>query len=130
MPQPTLFWVIGGDPRYSALAHALAEDGHNVHTYALDPDADAPTLDGAAQAGCVILPLPPGDGEYLNAPVTPVPVPLVQVLHTLRPGQLVCAGRVDDTLRQQARERGLVLKVYFAREELAVANAVPTALAV
>ena len=29
-------WVVGGDPRQAALAVLLADDGHSVHTYALE----------------------------------------------------------------------------------------------
>ena len=29
-------WVAGGDPRQAALAALLADDGHSVHTYALE----------------------------------------------------------------------------------------------
>ena len=29
-------WVAGGDPRQAALAELLADDGHAVHTYALE----------------------------------------------------------------------------------------------
>ena len=49
------------------------------------------------------------------------------VFAALRPGQIICGGRVDDATQAMARDRGLVLHDYFAREELAVANAVPTA---
>ena len=30
------FWVLGGDMRQGKLAQLLAEDGHRVHTYALE----------------------------------------------------------------------------------------------
>ena len=57
--------------------------------------------------------------------------PLIeQVLDALRPGQVVCGGRVSPQLQAMALERDLRLWDYYAREELAVSNAVPTALAV
>jgi dipicolinate synthase subunit A len=78
-------------------------------------------------ADCVVLPLPvAGDGAALNAPLSESAHPLAQVLDALQPGQLVCAGRVGPETARLARERGLCLRDYFAREELAVANAVPT----
>ena len=124
------FWVIGGDPRQSTLARALSEDGHTVHTYALERGVEgslwAESLSGAAIADCVVLPLPAADGEYLNAPLSDRRVALSEVLEALRPGQLLCAGRVTPALREGAEGRGLRLIDYFAREELAVANAVPT----
>jgi dipicolinate synthase subunit A len=45
----------------------------------------------------------------------------------MRPGQLLCAGKVAPHLRLLAEERGIRLVDYLEREELAVANAVPTA---
>ncbi len=134
MRQRLNFWVMGGDPRLSALAHALADDGHTVHTYALGPGADnivcTETTGGAGEADCVILPLPADQNGHLNAPLVDAPPPLGQVLDALRPGQLVCAGRVSPELALEAERRGLRLVDYFQREELAVANAVPAALAV
>lgn len=127
------FWVIGGDLRQAKLAELLQADGHTVHTYALErageplPLAEE-TLAGAELADCVVLPLPAaGAGALLNAPLSEREHPMVQVLNALRPGQLLCAGRVDPRTRDQAEVRGLCVHDYFLREELAVANAVPTA---
>ena len=125
------FWVIGGDPRQAALAGLLADDGHGVHTFALEQGegmACEKTLEGARLADCVILPLPAADGEgRLNAPLSAVSCPLGEIVDALRPGQLLCAGMVGPRLRELAEGRELVLRDYFAREELAVLNAVPTA---
>ena len=125
-------WVIGGDLRQVKLAELLRNDGHSVHTYALDrssepvPEAEA-SLAGAELADCVVLPLPAaGEGGMLNAPLSAGDHPLAEVLDALCPGQVICAGRVDPDTRTMAEERALVLHDYFAREELAVANAVPT----
>ena len=124
-------WVAGGDPRQAALAGLLADDGHAVHTYALEQGAGVrcePSLAGAARADCVILPLPAAGADGgLNAPLSPSRHTLEEVLDALRPGQLLCAGMVGAELRAMAEQRGLVLRDYFAREELAVLNAVPTA---
>lgn len=125
-------WVIGGDLRQAKLAGLLQSDGHAVHTFALEnaPDPNAPCepeLSGAALADCVILPLPvTGDGAALNAPFSSAAQPLSRVLDALRPGQIICVGKADARVLSMAQERGLTLHDYFAREELAVANAVPT----
>lgn len=125
-------WVIGGDLRQAKLAELLQNDGHTVHTYALEraPDSALPgesSLAGVELADCVVLPLPvTGDGSMLNAPLAGEEHPLTGVLDALRPGQIICAGRVDTRITAMAQERGLILHDYFAREELAVANAVPT----
>ena len=127
-------WVAGGDPRQAALAELLADDGHSVHTYALERGegmACEPSMAGADRADCVVLPLPAAGADgRLNAPLAQSPHELAEVLDALRPGQLLCAGMAGEELVGMARERGLVLRDYFAREELAVMNAVPAALAV
>ena len=124
-------WVAGGDPRQAALAALLADDGHSVHTYALERGAGTKcerSLDGADRADCVVLPLPAAgaDGK-LNTPLSADSHELPEVLDALRPGQLVCAGMAGEGLKRMAEERDLVLRDYFAREELAVLNAIPTA---
>lgn len=123
-------WIIGGDPRQAALARALAEDGHDVHTYALEQSAlpfpHEPSLAGVELADCVILPLPALQNGCVNAPLSDKKLTLEEILAPLRPGQLVCAGMAGEDLKAAARARELVLWDYFDREELSIANAVPT----
>lgn len=124
-------WVVGGDPRQAALAALLADDGHTVHTYALDRAEGAACeadLSGARLADCVILPLPAaGEDGTLNAPLSGQKHSLTGILDALDAGTLVCAGMVKPELAALAEDRRLILRDYFAREELAVLNAVPTA---
>lgn len=126
-------WVIGGDLRQSKLARLLLLDGHTVHTYALELAAETAdlcqeTLTGVELADCVVLPLPAaGEEAALNAPLSGESHPLMKILDALRPDQILCAGKVDANTLATARERGLRVFDYFAREELAIANAVPTA---
>ena len=128
-------WVVGGDLRQVKLAQLLAEDGHTIHTYALGQPSEAvsrltaePTLRQANRADCVILPLTVSTGSgLLNAPLSVLEHPLLPILDQLSPRQFLCGGRVDPETEELARERGLIIHDYFAREELAVANAVPTA---
>ncbi len=128
-------WVLGGDLRQGKLAQLLEEDGHRVHAYALeegvDPVGDLSVeedLTGASEADCVILPLPVCSGEgMLNCPLSRRSPAVAEVLDALSPGQMVCGGRVDPVTAALAGERGIAVLDYFAREELAVANAVPTA---
>lgn len=127
-------WVAGGDMRQAKLAELLAEDGHTVHTFALEKLGtltgvqEEKSLEGAALADCVVLPLPAaGVGSLLNAPLAEESHPLSLVLDALRPSQIICAGMVTPQVAAMASDRGLTLHDYFAREELAVANAVPTA---
>ena len=128
-------WVVGGDLRQAKLAQLLAEDGHTVHTYALgQPQDTVPglttenTLRHASKADCVILPLTASAGNgLLNAPLALSEYPLSLILDRLSPRQFLCGGRLDPETEALARERGLTIHDYFAREELTVANAVPTA---
>ncbi len=127
-------WVAGGDPRQAALAALLADDGHSVHTFALEQGEGMncePSMAGADRADCVVLPLPAvGADGGLNAPLSAQRHELEEVLDALRPSQLVCAGMVGEELGRMAAERKLRLRDYFAREELAVLNAIPMASAV
>lgn len=120
-------WVVGGDQRQRMLAKLLRDDGHRVHTFGLE-EGQQPGLEGLSLAHCVILPLP------AERPVGMIYTPLwegslevKQVLEAMRPGQLLCGGLVRDTLRQPAQGRGISLVDYYAREELTLLNAIPTA---
>ena len=119
------FRVVGGDRRQRALASALKEDGHEVHTFALAMEGD--TLAGVEHDDCVILPLPVMKGGLLYTPLEAVPYDLREILDRMKRGQLLLAGMAGEELKTMAAERGLLLLDYFAREELTIRNAVPTA---
>jgi dipicolinate synthase subunit A len=129
------FAVIGGDMRLAMLAGLLAADSHEVRTFALDKIADVRGVtqaslaaEAAEGAECVVLPLPLATREGIL--VTPLSGGLFttrEIFASLRPGQVICAGRVDDASRETAGSMGLEIIDYIKREELAVANAVATA---
>lgn len=120
-------WVLGGDQRQRMLAKLLREDGHRVHTFGLE-GGQQPGLEELSLAHCVILPLPAEKPEgEVYTPLWEGTVKVEQVLGAMAPGQLLCGGLVRDTLRQQAQERGISLVDYYAREELTLLNAIPTA---
>lgn len=128
-------WVLGGDLRQAELARLLAADGHRVHTFALEQSAlSAPrlstddTLIGVDQADAVVLPLPAAaSGGLLSTPLSDREIAVTDVLDALSPGQFLCGGMIDPVTAALAQERGLTIYDYFAREELVIANAVPTA---
>ena len=127
-------WTIGGDLRQEKLAELLSEDGHSVHTYALDRTASQAsvtaekTLDGVEKADCVVLPLPVcGKAGMLNTPLSDREHPLGELLSRVSPRQFLCGGMVGEEAAALAAGYGLTIYDYFRREELAVANAVPTA---
>lgn len=134
MKREYYFWVVGGDLRQVKLAQLLQLDGHTTQTYAMElrPEqgdlSGSDTLKGVERADCVILPLPAaGEAGMLNAPLSDRKVPLAAVVQAMRPGQILCGGKLTTELQQLAQERDIAVFDYFAREELAVKNAIPTA---
>lgn len=120
-------WVVGGDERQRLLAGLLAEKGHRVHTLALGEGSGRETA-GLGRADCVLFPLPVSrEKGRLFAPLAGEEVALDTVLDAMRPGQLALGGQVGAETARAFQARGLRWRDYFAREELAVANAVPTA---
>ncbi len=128
------FWIAGGDARQLALAKLLVLDGCPVKTLALGSE---PAAFGAVPVDrfcpqsrdeVLILPLPvcsaPG---MLHAPLWSTPVPLAPILDAALPGQLIFGGKVGEEIQAPAAARGLTVRDYLGREELAIANAVPTA---
>ena len=69
------------------------------------------------QADCILLPLPLEQSG----------LPLAQLLGMAKPGALALGGKVTDSARTIARAAGVELVDYFARPELTVYNAIPTA---
>lgn len=134
MKQSYNIWVLGGDLRQVRLAHLLQKDGHHVQVCGMElrpkpdqlPDRDG--WQGIETADCVILPLPAESGEgMMNAPLSQLRVKLAQVVNLMRPGQLLCGGKLSEQLCQQAQRRDLRVEDFLTREEFAVKNAVPTA---
>jgi len=130
--------------RAAHLCSLLAEDGHTVSAFALEKAARencygageaqgsyslANTVENAVDgAECVVLPLPvTGQRGYLNTPLSNTEVTIEAVLDAVSKEQTVCAGRVDENTYAAARERGITIKDFFAREELCVYNAAATA---
>lgn len=125
-------WVVGGDLRQAELAKQLAEDGHTVRTFGLTahsgqvfPESDLTQL---SKADCVIFPLPVSSSNgLLNAPALSSPPDLSSIFPLLSPNCILMGGRLDSETQKLASAHGLTIHDYYDREELAVANAVPTA---
>ena len=100
------FAVVGGDARQTAAARALARAGYSV---------GGPEM--IAVADYILLPLP------LDAARTP----LAELLRAARPGTLALGGMLSAEAKAIAAEAGVELVDYFAREELTIRNAIPTA---
>ncbi len=106
MERQKRFAVIGSDARQLAAGRALARAGYAVE----GPEE-------IALADYILLPLP------LDAARTP----LAELLRAARPGALALGGMLSEEAKAIAAEAGVELVDYFAREELAIRNAIPTA---
>lgn len=141
MKFPQTFWLFGGDLRCHWLARQLAEEQQEVHCFALDslllpPESENFHLHHSLDftkipwevPPIVILPLPlENKNGDLTAPYHPTALPLAEIFATLSPQQLVFGGQVKEKARALAKYQGITLLDYFQREELTIANAVPTA---
>ncbi len=128
--------LLGGDLRQMVTAKALSEDGYEVAVYAMDTYAGdwggvtraSDLVSAVGGADLVVLPLPVSqDDERLHCPLTKKTLPLCEVFDALTPAQRVVGGKVSRAVREMASARGITLDDYLIREEVAVANAVPTA---
>ena len=98
--------VIGGDARQAAAGRALARAGYAVCG-----------AEQVALADYILLPLPLDETR----------TPLAELLRAAKPGALALGGRLSAQAKQIAQEAGIELVDYFAREELTIRNAIPTA---
>lgn len=121
--------VIGGDMRQVYLAQMLLEEGQDVVTWGLDKgDAPRPVpLHMALEAELLVLPLPVSREGKLNLPLTETKLDLEQLWPRLRYDQLILGGMTEELGPRLMAEFGLTVVDYYRREELQVANAVPTA---
>lgn len=124
------FAVIGGDMRFVKLCEMLAEDGHEVHAFAIEKQKIhgaahmAKPKDAMAGADCVILPVPiNARDKILNAPLSGEIHTLGKIFAAAERGQLVCGGKIPLEIEKDAAEFEIELVDYLKREEMAVANA-------
>lgn len=132
--------VVGGDARQAILAELMNRDGLSVSVGALERysfethDHVRPITDlkaGLSEQHIIILPMPIQKGEnQLNAPLSNAPHLLSELLDSISPNALVLAGAVPFPIHARAVRNHLRLIDYLTRDELAIRNAVPVALAV
>ena len=129
------FACFGGDMRIVSLASMLEAAGHSVCCFALE-NAPADKIKScslcpaaaAAQADCVILPLPAENSHGgLNAPFSAFPRSMEKLLSGLTPKTIICAGKPSSELLALAERQQLRMVDYFQREELVALNALATA---
>jgi dipicolinate synthase subunit A len=128
--------VLGGDLRQVHLASMLCGPQSRVYGMFM---REAPGVDPAIEKSddvgrilpmcpLVVLPLPAStDGAHLNAPYAREKPELRRIFESIDPKATVFAGLLTEPLARMAGEKNIQVIDYFAREELAVLNAVPTA---
>lgn len=104
--QKKLFAVVDTDARQAAAGRVLERAGYAVGG-----------AEQVALADYILLPLP------LDAARTP----LAELLRAAKPGAVALGGRLSVQAKTIAQEAGVELVDYFARPELTVYNAIPTA---
>ena len=70
-----------------------------------------------ARSDCILLPLPLDESR----------TPLAELLRAAKPGAVALGGRLSAQAKTIAQEAGVELVDYYARPELAIYNAIPTA---
>ena len=134
----TKFAFIGGDLRQIRVANLFYGEGHEVSVFGFDDPAGsglnsgikiAASLDDALPpADAVILPLPYTSGKgMVNVPLGKAQTPVSDVFRKMLPGQIMFLGMADEKANALAQLFNIHIVDYFAREELSVRNAVPTA---
>jgi len=135
MLKPETFAVVGGDLRYVYLAGQLADSGCKTIAVGFDNTDLPPCVAGCtdvsqaiALSDVVILPMPVStDGKTVQAPYSRLCIPLEQIYAAISPDQLVFGGGISEEITAAFDRRDIVSFDYLKREELSVANAVPTA---
>ena len=128
------FAVVGGDRRSALLSAMLAQDGHRVHSFALER-AELPSeipktgcLEGCVYgADCVVLPVPAERGGRLFAPLASEEQTMERVIGALWPGQLLCGGAFSRESSLEAIRAGLSVRDLTQCRSFTVGNAAVTA---
>ena len=126
--------MIGGDERSAQLARLLSEQGHRVHSYALEK-ARLPgevSKDGSLQAAvygadCVVLPVPAERSGLLNASLSEESRKVTEIIEALWPGQLLFGGGFGEECLRAARLAELRVTDLLQRADFTVGNAALTA---
>lgn len=126
-----LISVIGGDLRQITLAKLLENDGHTVRIFGFDKDIDIAGLtkgDSFENTDIIVLPLPVShDGILINAPFSKTEIHMKSLIESLSSKTVIFGGKVPLSLINTCKSKEIKIFDYFEREELTVANAIPTA---
>lgn len=116
--------VIGGDARIDRLCSSIAKDGLDIRRYT----DDMPLKMALKNADVIILGLPATvDDETVNAPGLLRPILMNDLFRLMEPHQLLLGGKFSEKTKAALKVYGIKYADYLAREELEIANAIPTA---
>lgn len=129
---------VGGDLRQLRAANRVSEHNCEVSVFALGDGnghklseriSKVSTVDGLEKSyNAVVLPLPyTVDGENINISDKSDRLSINELIKSLPSGTVILAGKADKKIEKAAAERGIKVVDYFAREELQILNAIPTA---
>jgi dipicolinate synthase subunit A len=128
------FAVVGGDKRNIALAKMLCAQGHTVKLFGfINFERETPMqcknlYETMSDADYIIGPIPCShNGGTLNAPFHNAPIHAEDLLRLVKPRQIIIAGYIKPALFDMANKYGIYLIDMLNREELLIANAIPTA---
>lgn len=123
------FLFLGGDLRMLYAAKYLNKE-YSCFAYGFEnaEEFPVPNISELIPCDCVVLPLPASaDGRHINMPYHKENLDLGVLTSAVKKGGTVFTGKSCPYLERLCEENGLSLKNYFAREELQIMNAVPTA---
>ncbi len=129
--------VIGGDLRQLYAAEFLAEEGFEVALYGINPPAEigfpesvtrcTSYRDAISGSSLITLPLPCTiDGIRVNCPLGDYNIKIDDIFSYITCNQIITGGRIEQLLHEKAQIYDINLIDYYEREELCIANTVPT----
>lgn len=128
------FGVIGGDKRQISMAESISFDGYNVYVSGFENARFKSSIvnrelsDVVKKSECIILPLPvTKDNITLNAPFSDAEIILNEEFAERMKGKKVFCGIASKLYQTSDVWENIEVYDYYAREEYAVKNAVPTA---
>lgn len=125
--------IIGGDKRQVYMPEYLISKGFDVMLFGFDNQVNEYEFHGTletavSRADAVILPLPGSrDGVNINAPFSQNDIPFAELLACIDSTKPVFGGMLPKDWTAALKAKGVACHDYFASEELALLNAVPTA---
>ena len=131
------FAIIGGDLRYIRIAQLLADEGFNIYSVGFDKSSELfgnikisdSIKESIKNSKYIILPMPvmTNGSDKINSPFSDKLLSIDDVLSSLTSEKILFGGRFPKKIIEFAKSNDIKIYDYLECEELAVANAIPTA---